>query len=286
MSTLDLTKLPTLSDQGKDKLKMLLHGDPGTGKTTLATSIAELGPTLYIDLPGEYGSIAIPDSLRSTITTFKPKSIEEWNEAFWQLQSGNHGFQAVVVESLSALQSMYARYVQGIPETGPRKAQKTVKRMDQRQLGGAVGEYLKDELVFWMGLADASAPNPIHVVMTSQSRYREVRKKTEDPNALGELLYTFIGPDVFPGIANTAEATPDYIGYLFLEPVEGDLTDLVEAGANEDPEWRYCVRFGPHALVRTKKREDIERAKKWPDVVGRDGKRLTLPKFMRFLGIA
>lgn len=286
MSTLDLTKLPTLEDQGRDKLKMLLHGDPGTGKTTLATSIAELGPTLYLDLPGEYGSVAIPDSLRPSISVYKPRSIDEWNEVFWQLQSGEHDFQAVVIESLSALQGMYSRHVQGIPEGGPRKAARTTKRMDQRQLGGAVGEYLKDELVFWMGLADAAADKPLHVVMTSQSRYREVRKKTEDPNALGELLWTFIGPDVFPGIANTAEATPDYIGYLFLEPAEGDLSELAEVGAEQEPEWRYCVRFGPHALVRTKKREDIERAKKWPDVVGRDGKRLTLPKFMRFLGIA
>lgn len=293
--TINLTALPTLDKLGRDRLKTMIHGEPGTGKTTLATSIAEKFKTLYVYFPGEQGVNSIPASYRKNITPYLVKGVEEANDILWQLQLGDHPFDAVVLESASALQNMYARYVQNLPQSGPRtkeqmaeqqekKKKKGAKKTDMRNVGGEVGSHLKDDFTFWYSLADATAVKPIHVVMTSQSRRREIREKTADQNTLGALIDEYVGPDVFPGCANTVEATPDYIGYTFIE--EAKSNSLESLAGDAEPEWRYCVRFGPHDLIRTKLREDVEASKHWPAVVGRDGKRLTLPKFCKFLGIS
>ena len=39
-----------------DWFRVLIHGPQGSGKTTLASTIADLGPTLFLDLVGEKGT--------------------------------------------------------------------------------------------------------------------------------------------------------------------------------------------------------------------------------------
>lgn len=276
--TLNLLELPSFEDAGQDRGKILIHGSPGTGKTTLATSVAEKWKTLYLYFPGEQGLRSIPGSVRKNITPVFVQDIDTMNDLLWQLQTEQHPFDAVVIEGQNSWQSMYIRHVQNLPENAPRsKEQREARRkkaVDMRRIGGDVKTFFVDDLTFWYSLADHTQSKPIHVVMTSQSKRHEIREKTEDPNATGALLEEFIAPDLFPSLANAAEATPDYIGYTFLE----------DEGLGES-DFRYCVRFGPHDLIRTKMRQDVESRRKWPDVVGQDGKRLTLPKFFKFHGI-
>lgn len=281
--TLDLTRLPSLGTLGPDKLKLLLHGSAGTGKTSLAASVAELGKTLYIDLLGQAGLDSIATvPYADNIVPFRPESVEQLNEVFWQVQGGDHDFVAVVIEHVSTLHHMYVRYHDGLVEAGPRKAvrgpQKPKKR-DGRQLYGEANDSLKDDVLFWYALADSTAAKPVHVVMTSHTRERESREGAEDWR---------IGPDVSPGAIRTVEATPNYIGYCAIERKGGGELSLADlAGEESLPEdYVYTVRFGPHDGIMTKTHEAIDAARRWPSVVGRDGKRLTLPKFMRFLGLA
>lgn len=272
--TINLAELGTLEETGVDKGKILLHGEPGTGKTTLASSIAELGKTLYIYFPGEQGISSIPAAYRKNIVPLLIKNVDSLNTVLWDLTLGDHDFVAVIIEGLAAWQNLYVRYVQGLPEDKPRKKEK-VKQTDWRRVGGDVGGFLKDDITFWYGLADYTQTRPIHVVMTSQTKHRQIREKTDDNNAVGELLDEYIGPDVFPGIANAVEATPDYIGYTFIEDEGMEGEDFV-----------HKVRFGPHDLIRTKVHEDVTAKKHWPAVVGTKKQRLTLPKFLKFLGKA
>lgn len=277
--TLVLSELPGWGAVGADKAKILLHGYPGSGKTTLAASIAELGKTLYTYFPGEQGLASIPASVRKNIVPVKITSVEDMHDLLLQLQTETHDYTAVVIEGVNTWQDMYTRHVQSLPEAGPRtkkqrEAQKG-KHVDMRRVGGDSGSFLKDDLTFWYSLADSDRDHPIHVVMTSQSKRREVREKDgADANEIGRLIETYIGPDVFPSLANTCESRPDYVGYCYVE----------DQGLGED-EFTHCVRFGPHDQIRTKIREDVERGQKWPAVVGQDGKRLTLPKFLKFLKI-
>lgn len=284
MSVLD--QLVDLDSFKGDRGKFLLHGDPGTGKTTLATSIAEVVPTLYIDLPGEKGIHSVPRSLAKNIKVWRPQSVEDLDQMFWHLQNGevrlrNQRVQAVVLESVSALQQMYVRYVQDLDETAPRKAARGAakpRRKDLRQVYGEVVDYLKDFMTFWFSLADGTNAHPLHVIMTSQSRYREIREDG-DGGEPGPVREVYIGPDVSPGSANAVEAPPNFIGHLAIEE-----SDDLEA-LTPDGKMVFTVRFGPHPLIRTKLHQEYDAARRWPDVVGRDGKRLTLPKMMKFLGI-
>lgn len=278
--TLDLTALPTLEEAGRDHGKVMIHGEPGTGKTTLASSLAELGRVLYLYYPGEQGLASIPNEYRANIVPHMVSSVEEDNDILWQLILGEADkFVGVIKEGIHAWQQLYTRHVRGLPTATARQRdqlKQALKHADMRRIGGDVGGLLKDDITFWYGLADYSREHPLHVVMTSQTRHRQIREKTKDQNDVGELLDEYIGPDVFPGIANSVEATPDYLGYTFIE--EGDSLE-------DDEDYRYCVRFGPHDMIRTKLHSDATSKRQWPSVVGRNGQRLTLPKFFKFHGI-
>lgn len=276
--TLDLTNLPSLDDLGHDRFKVLLHGGPGTGKTTLAGSIAEVGKTLFIDLPGEKGTDSLQGMPGSeNIVPFRPTRTEQIDEVLWTLIDGNHPFDAVVIDGVSAWHTMYVRYYNGLEEDRPRKKErgaKAPKKRDGRQVYGEANDALSDDMTFWFALADASAIKPIHVVMTSQTRERESREGAEDWR---------LGPDVSPGALRKVEAAPNYIGYCAIENVAGDELSFEEKEQSRE-DFRYTVRFGPHSSIMTKTHEPLGAGKRWPDVVGRDGKRLTLPKMMKFLG--
>lgn len=272
----DLSKLPTLDALGKDRFKLLLHGDAGTGKSTLAGSVAEKCKTLFIDLPGEKGLDSLEGvSYAKNVTPFRPDGVAEMDDVFWTLQTGDHDFEAVVIESISAWHALYVRFYDGHEEGKPRKkmrGKEAPKKRDGRQVYGDANDALKDDLIFWFGLADSTATKPVHIIMTSQSRTRETREDSGDWR---------LGADVSPGALKIAHATPNFIGYTFIEQTED--SSLTEEEA--DPEdFKYCVRFGPHDEIVTKTHESLAAAKRWPAVVGRDGKQLTLPKMMRFLG--
>src|SRR5690554_2440242 len=85
MSVLD--QLVDLDSFKGDRGKFLLHGDPGTGKTTLATSIAEVLPHPYIDPPGEKGIPSVPRSLAKNIQVWRAESVEDLDQMFWPLQN-------------------------------------------------------------------------------------------------------------------------------------------------------------------------------------------------------
>jgi hypothetical protein len=275
---LDLTNMPSLKDQGKDRFKLLLHGSPGSGKTTLAGSVAEVAKTLIVDMPGEKGLDSLSGvAYEDNISVFRPEKIAQIDDLFWKLYEGDHPFDAVVVDGVAAWHNAYVRFYEGLEEEGVRRKRRgkdAPTKRDGRQVYGEANNALKDDMTYWYGLADATANRPVHVIMTSQTRERESRQGAEDWR---------LGPDVSPGALRTVEATPNYIGYCAIERVGGGDLSFEEQDLTSD-DFVYTVRFGPHSSIMTKTHESLAAAKRWPDVVGRDGKRLTLPKMMTFLG--
>lgn len=256
-----------LTEMQDDAFKLLVHGRSGTGKTTLGASIAQSCKLLYIDLPGEKGIKSIKNSkYAKNIQVERPKSVTEMSELFWDVQTGQVQTRAVMLESISALQKMYIRFLLGVSEDSVKEVTANPKGLDQ-QGWGKVLDFMTDQIVFWYNLADAETrENPIHVIMTSQS------KVIEDDDT-GEIE---IAPDVSRGSRGILEATPDYIGYCFVE--EGEAESL------DEEKWSYCVRFGPHDVIRTKVREDVDAANKLPYVLGRKS-RITIPKLCKRLEI-
>lgn len=267
----DAYDVMAMDDLPTDKLKLLIHGSQGKGKTTLAASIAEKCKTVIVDLPGEKGLKSIKESPHSkNIKVIRPTEIGQLDDLFWDLQTDSgsvKGTEAVVLESASAYQKMVLRMLMGNPENKVRAIDKSVRMADQQTWGKAL-EFMTDLATFWYGLADASSPNPMHVIFTSQS------KVVEDEDT-GEIAVTL---DVSSGARGALLSPPDYVGYCFVERAETE--DILAE------EWEYKVRFGPHDTIVTKIHESLEKAEKFPPVLGGKGKkRLTLPKLCKALNI-
>jgi hypothetical protein len=90
-------------------LNILVYADSGTGKTTLAGSASEVEdmyPVLVVDIEGG------TESLRHTYPNVDVVRVRTWNEMqllYDTLQSGDHPYKTVVLDSLTEIQkfSMY-----------------------------------------------------------------------------------------------------------------------------------------------------------------------------------
>jgi AAA domain len=252
------------SDYGR----WLIHGPQGSGKTTLGSSVAELGQTLFIDLVGEKGTRSFEGApWEPNITISRPSSITALDDVYWWLAAGDHPYRAVVLDSLTAAQKMSMRFMLGHNETAVREIKQGGSPADQRTWGQTL-DIMTDMATFWFALADANGPHPMHVVMTAQT------KITED-DTTGTVQRT---PDVQKGALSITLASPDYIVYT-------DLEENQDAIADESlPPVRHIVRFGNNLAYRTKARLPYGLRGKIPPILGRK-KPVTLLALSKILGI-
>lgn len=270
MTVLDVPglKFMTEDDLPNDCGKWLIHGPQGFGKTTLAASIAELGPTLFIDLPSEKGPRSwkgMPGS--KNITVVRPSSVTMFDDIFWKLAEGDHQFKAVVVDSLTAVQKMTMRYMLGHDETAVREIRRGVAPADKRTWGQSL-DIMTDFATFWYGLADGDRPRPMHVVMTAQTVVVENELSGERDRC----------PDVQRGARSITLAAPDYILYCDAEVNPEAMGDEAINPAS------FFVRFGNHPGYRTKGRVPFHLREKFPPILGRSGP-TRLATLSRVLGI-
>ena len=233
--------------------RWLIHGPQGSGKTTLSSTIAKLGKTLYIDLTGEKGVRSFQGATYAkNIVVARPSSITKMDDIFWELNAGDHDFKCVVIDSLTGVQKMTMRYLLGHSETAVREIKQGTAPADMRTWGQSL-DVMVDTATFWYGLADGNRPKPMHVVMTAQTKVLD-----------DELSQTSTRtPDVQKGALSITLATPDYI--LYTEEEE----NIDAIGDDSLPQTRHIVRFGGHPGYRTKARVPIDLRGKIPSVIGR-----------------
>ena len=194
-------------DVPNDYGRWLLHGPQGSGKTTLASTIAGAGKTLFVDFTGEKGIRSFQGApYAKNITVARPDSITALDDLFWALDKGDHDFNAGVLDSLTSVQKMAMRYLLGHDETAVREIKQGTAPGDIRTWGQAL-DIMVDTATFWFGLADGDRKKPMHVIMTAQT------KITEDENT-GMTTRT---PDVQKGALSITLAAPDYILYTDVE---------------------------------------------------------------------
>lgn len=251
-------------DAPPDAMRVLLHGLPGSGKTLLASTIAEQGKTLFVDLVGERGITSFRGApYAKNIDLARPKTIVELTSIYKALAKGDHDYTAVVLDSLSAVQKSAMRFQLGFDEDTVSEIRKGRQTADQRTWG-VILECMTDVCTFWMSLADGGRKKPMHVIFTCQT------KAHEDDE--GEVrLY----PDVSKGSRSIAMATPDYV--LYTDVVE-EMTDDGESAM------RYLVRIGPDPHYATKARVPANLRGKIPAILGRDGKAVSLTALGKALG--
>lgn len=242
-------------DMPDDYFRVLIHGPQGSGKSTLAASIAEAGPTLFVDLKGEHGVRSFRGApWADNITIARPTSVTQIDDLLWTLQDGDHPYVAVVIDSITAFQKMVMRYLLGHSETTVKEITKGASPAKIQTWGQAL-DIMTDLGTFWNALAEGNRPKPMHVVMTAQT------KITDDEEGL-----TRHSPDVQKGAQSIVVAAPDYVLHT---DVEADTDDEGERIT------RHIVRFGASTQYRTKARVPVNLRGRIPAVLGRS-KPLTL----------
>lgn len=244
-----------------DAGKFLIHGPQGTGKSRLASTIARTGKTLFIDLLGERGTRSFQgEPYAHNIQIARPSSITALDKLFWELDKGKHDFKAVVIDSATSVQKMTMRYLMGHSETAVKEIQQGTAPADQRTWGESLN-VMTDLATFWFSLADGDRAEPMHVVMTAQTKVSE-----------NELTGTTSRhPDVQKGALQIMLAAPDFVMY----------TDVEEDMDAEDgkEQFQHIARFGANPDYRTKARIPAPLRGKLPSILRGDN--VDLSKLVR-----
>lgn len=257
-----------VDDLEEDYGRWLIHGPQGSGKTTLASTIAELGPTLFIDLVGEKGVRSFRGaSYAKNIRIKRPRSITELDDIFYRLDKGGHPFKCVILDSLTAAQKMTMRYLLGHSESAVREIKMGTAPASIQTWGQSL-DIMSDIATFWYGLADGNRAAPMHVVMTSQTQIAEEAVTKEVMRM----------PDVQKGARGITLSTPDYVIYTDFEDDPDALAD------DTQQQVRYIARFGPNPAYRTKGRVPVDLRGKIPAILGRRSP-ASLASLSRVLGI-
>ncbi len=265
MSLLDDISANT-TEFAPDHARVMIHGRSGTGKTTLASSIAELGKTLFVYVPGEEGINSInglawekniiPHKLGS-----KGHPILEVESLYASFLKGEHDYTAVAFDSASALQTLWKKHLLGIPLDSPSDAAK--RPATDFTFWGQVRDTFTDFFTFWYGLASSTAAKPVHVVMTSQT------------NALDDVEgATKMQPDLHKGPLAAALSRPDQIMY----------THMMRDPDNFEKQ-KYVVRIKPSDKVEAKTRCSADISEALPEIIGLK-KRATLKDYLSVVGVA
>jgi hypothetical protein len=92
---------------GKRGRRVLIYGEGGVGKTTLATKIK--GKTLFIDLEASLLDLFDEDTLPENITPYWPKTWEEVKKALGSKNAKE--YDNIIVDSLTSLETLFWRYI-------------------------------------------------------------------------------------------------------------------------------------------------------------------------------
>lgn len=173
--------------------KVLLYGDPGMGKTTAAA----LSPKpLIINCEG--GTLSLNKFKKFhkqlDIKVMRPDSIQDLQDLFWYLKSGNHDRQTVILDSLTEIQQMSMDEILVDPKRDEKYDRDTPMLQDY---GKNTNQMRK--------LVRAFRDLPMNVVFTCLA---EDRKDEED----GSIKVT---PALTPKLANDVMGYVDVVGYMF-----------------------------------------------------------------------
>lgn len=212
-----------------DGLTMLVYGRAGTGKTAFGATFPR--PLLVLDVK-EKGT----ETIRSEkdVDVLSIDSWQDFEEAYWYLESGDTKYQSVQIDQITQLQNL------GMDKIRADKGMKPEDVFSQRQWG-QLGGLMTTWLYNYRELVSKSI-NIIFIAHERESKTEGEDDERIDPN---------IGPRLTPSSASFINGAVSTIGNTFiLERFEKDektkkRTRIVE----------YCMRIGPHSVYTAKIRK-------------------------------
>lgn len=213
-------------------VKALAYGRSGTGKTTLACHVLPK-PLLLIDLREE-GSDSVSD-----VEGVKVVSVNEWEEIeqlYWYLESGDHPYKSVVIDTVTQLQEVCYKHI--LKEEG--------KDFVSLQIRGKGNELMKTWLMNYRDL-------PMNMFFLAQDRTDETNTEEEDQ------IMPEVGPQLSPAVAKSLNAMVKLIVNTYIQEV------VTRKNGKIERRMEYRVRTGPHPYYLTKFRKP--KLKSIPDYV-------------------
>jgi len=106
---LQVKNLAEMQKKGNQTISILIYGESGSGKTTFASTSAQLGKVLYIDL--ENGTKFIDKELSKNIDIMNISSINDLDDIF--VESNITEYKTVVIDSITDLLTRLIEEVKG-----------------------------------------------------------------------------------------------------------------------------------------------------------------------------
>jgi hypothetical protein len=184
----NIHKASELEDPGR----FLVYARPKVGKTRLAATLPQV---LILDI-GERGTRSTKKDLDPHV--YRVSRMEEIDDIYWFLKSGEHDFLSWALDGVTALQVMAVRFVMG--DEAERDASKD-PHMPSKQIWGKANELCKEYITNFSNL-------PMHGCFTAQERSRDM---AEDDDEESKIV---LGPAVSPGVATHLEGAVHTIGRL------------------------------------------------------------------------
>lgn len=201
-------------DEANKYVKILVYGRNKKGKTRFAATAPKV---LIIDIDEE----GTRSAAGSGADVLEVATFDDVAHIYWWLKAGNHDYEAVAIDTITALASAAMRKVLG--ESEDRDPTREVAMPDRRTYGRA-NQLVKGLLLDFRNLS-------MHVIFLAQER---TQKDDDDEEAT-----TFHTVDLSPGTRTTALGCVGIIGRIYLR-------ETPQKNLKSKTKWEARMLVGPH----------------------------------------